>query len=84
MDFRAPANLLHPLRLRNGESSRVEVKSVGSRHYVLDPYPFDELSITFTFPARYVTGKVFQSSEELQEKFNASQVETLSVTIGAT
>ena len=83
VDFRAPANLLHPLRLCDGEYSRVEVKAVGSRHYVLDPYPFDEPSITFTFPARHVEGNLFRSSAELQERFHAAPVATLSVTVSA-
>ena len=41
--FRAPANLLHPLPLRDGGYARVEVRSAGSRHFVLDPYPFASL-----------------------------------------
>lgn len=83
VDFRAPANLLHPLRQRDGGYSPVGVKAVGSRHYVLDPYPFDDPSITFTFPARHVLGRVFRSSGELQEAFNAAPVTTLSVTVTA-
>jgi hypothetical protein len=83
VDFRAPAHLLHPLRLRDGEYSRVAVMAVGSRHFVLDPYPFDEESITFTFPARHVLGKLFSSSTELQERFHAAPTATLSVTVRA-
>jgi hypothetical protein len=83
VDFRAPAHLLHPLPLRDGESSRVTVKAVESRHYVLDPYPFDEPSITFTFPARHVRGKLFSSVAELQERFYGSPAEMLSVTVSA-
>jgi len=83
VDFRAAANLLHPLRLRDGGYSRVEVTARDSRHYVLNPYPFDEPSITFTFPARHVTGSVFQSSSQLQERFHTAPVTTLSVTVSA-
>lgn len=83
VDSRAPASLLHPLRLRNGKYSCVEVKAHSSRQYALDPYPFDADSITFTFPARQVSGRTFRSSEELQERFHASPVELLSVTVSA-
>jgi hypothetical protein len=83
VDFRAPAHLLHPLPLRDGEYSRVAVTAVNSRHYVLDPYPFDEPSLTFTFPARHVPGKLFSSVEELQQRFRGAEAATLSVTVGA-
>jgi hypothetical protein len=83
VDFSRPANLLHPLRLRSGGHSRVEVRSAGSRHFVLEPYPFAERSLSFQFPARHVVGKTFASSAELQERFNAARVETLSVTVSA-
>lgn len=83
VDFRAPAHLLHPLPLRGGEYSRVEVTAVGSRHFVLNPYPFDQSVLTFTFPARHVKGSVFASSGDLQREFNAAPVEALSVTVSA-
>ena len=83
VDFRAPAHLLHPLPLRDGEHSRVTVTSVNSRHYVLDPYPFDEPAITFTFPARHVPGKLFSSAAGLQERFQGAPPATLSVTVSA-
>jgi hypothetical protein len=83
VDFRAPAHLLHPLPLRSGEYSRVEVTAVGSRHFVLTPYPFDKPSLTLVFPARHVRGSVFPSTAELQREFNAAPVETLSVTVSA-
>jgi Protein of unknown function (DUF3891) len=81
VDFSRPANLLHPLPLRDGSHSRVEVRSAGSRHFVLDPYPFAERWLTLRFPARHVPGKLFSSGGELQEKFAAAPVETLSVTV---
>jgi hypothetical protein len=83
VDFSRPANLLHPLPLREGGHSRVEVRSAGSRHFVLDPYPFDETCITFQFPARHVEGKLFSSSKELQKGFGMAPVKTLSVTVSA-
>jgi hypothetical protein len=45
VDFRQAAHLLHPLPLRKGEYTRVQVRSVGSRDFVLDPYPFAESSL---------------------------------------
>ena len=83
VDFRRPAHLLHPLPLRDGGHSRVEVKSVASRQFTLDPYPFAEPSLTFLFPARRVEGVVFKSAAELQELYNAAPVEMLSVTVSA-
>ena len=83
VDFARPANLLHPLPLRDGGYARVEVRSAGSRHFVVDPYPYNEPSLTFRFPARHVSGKLFASSAELREQFAAAPVETLSVTVSA-
>jgi hypothetical protein len=83
VDFARPANLLHPLPLRGGGHARVEVRSAGSRHFVLEPYPFAVPSLSFRFPARHVTGKAFASAAELQQQFNASPPETLSVTVSA-
>jgi Protein of unknown function (DUF3891) len=83
VDFRRPAHLLHPLPLRGGGHSRVEVSWVAPRHFILDPYPFTELSLTFLFPARRVDGVVFKSATELQEHYNNAPVEMLSVTVSA-
>ena len=81
VDFRQPAHLLHPLPLRAGGYARVEVQSVGSRHFALSPYPFSESALNFRFPARHVAGKTFSSAGELQARFDAASVETLSVTV---
>jgi uncharacterized protein DUF3891 len=81
VDFRQPAHLLHPLPLRGGGYSRVEVKRLAPRHFVLDPYPFAGPSLTFDFPARRVEGKVFESAGELQQLFQDAPVEMLSVTL---
>ncbi len=83
VDFARPANLLHPLPLRDGGYARIEVRSAGSRHFILDPYPFSERSLTFQFPAHHVKGKLFASATELREQFAAAPVETLSVTVSA-
>jgi hypothetical protein len=83
VNFRRPANLLHPLPIRGGVHSRVEVRSVSTRHFILDPYPFAEPSLSFLFPARRVEGVVFKSAAELQEHYNNAPVEMLSVTVSA-
>jgi hypothetical protein len=83
LDFRAPANLLHPLPLRDGGHSRVQVRTVTPRHFALDPYPFAEPSLTFQFPARPVKGKLFSTAADLQQQFNDAPVEILSVTVSA-
>ena len=81
VDFSAPANLLHPLPLRDGTRTRVEVKSAGQRRFLLDPYPFDQPSLHFSFPARHVKGRLFPSATELQKEFACAPVEMLSVTV---
>jgi hypothetical protein len=83
VDFRQPAHLLHPLPLRGGGYSRVDVQSAAPRHFILDPYPFTEPSLSFVFPARQVEGKRFNSAEELRRRFVAAPVEMLSVTVSA-
>lgn len=83
VDFSRPSNLLHPLPLRGGGYMRVEVRSAGPRHFVLDPYPFSERLLTLHFPARHVKGKLFSSANELREQFAAAPLETLTVTLSA-
>jgi Protein of unknown function (DUF3891) len=83
VDFRQPAHLLHPLPKRDGSQATVQVHATASRHFVLDPYPFAEPSLTFRFPARYVQGKTLTSTTELQQRFHAAKVEILSVTVSA-
>jgi Protein of unknown function (DUF3891) len=83
VDFSQPAHLLHPLPLRTGGYTRVEVRSAGPRHFLLDPYPFAERSLTFQFPARHVGGKNFASAAELQGQFKVAPEEMLTVTVSA-
>jgi hypothetical protein len=81
VDYQKPVDLLHALPTRSGKSERIAVRSVGSRHFVLEPYPFTEPSITFQFPARHAKGKHFSSAKELQDAFHAAPVEMQSVTV---
>jgi Protein of unknown function (DUF3891) len=83
VDFSAPANLLHPLPLRDGKRITVQVRSAGSRRFILDPYPFDQPSLTLQFPSRHVTGKLFPSAAALQEALHTAPVETLAVTVSS-
>jgi hypothetical protein len=83
VDFQKPVNLLHALPARDGKHIPIEARAIGSRHFVLDPYPFAETSISFQFPARHAKGKLFSSAKELQEAFDAAPVEMLSVTVSA-
>ncbi len=79
--FSSPAHLLHPLPLNNGDSSEILVAPIGPRHFRLAPWPFPEPEMTFTFPARHVEGKIFPTSQSLEEAFLAAPVEQLTVTL---
>jgi hypothetical protein len=83
VDYREAAHLLHPLPLRDGEHARIQVRSAGPRYFILDPYPFDEPDLTFSFPARHVEGKTYATAEDLQQLFGAAPIETLSVRVSA-
>jgi hypothetical protein len=79
--FSSPAHLLHPLPLNDGAAAEVQVTPIGPRHFRLTPWPFVERKLTFHFPARYVAGKTFASSSELEAAFLAAQQEDLTVTL---
>jgi len=83
VDCTAPATLLHPMRLRDGGQSAVKVTPLGDRTFRLSPYPLREERVVIEFPARYVAGKTFASSEELSERFAAANVERLTLTLTA-
>jgi hypothetical protein len=81
VDYQKPVSLLHALPARDGQHIPIQARAIATRHFVLDPYPFAEPSLTFQFPARHAKGKLFSSAKELQDAFHAAQVETLSVTV---
>ena len=83
VDYQEPVDLLHALPTREGEHAHIQARSIGTRKFVLSPYPFPEPSLTFRFPARHVEGKFFDSAKELQDAFEAAPVEMLSVTVSA-
>jgi hypothetical protein len=81
VDYQKPVNLLHALPARDGQHIPIQARAIAARHFVLDPYPFAEPSLTFQFPARHTKGRLFSSAKELQDAFHAAPVETLSVTV---
>jgi hypothetical protein len=83
VDYRQPANLLHPLPCNDGIHRSVTVCSIGERRFRLDPFPFAEDGLTFTFPARCVEGKTFASHEELQARFAAAEKIKLDVFVSS-
>jgi hypothetical protein len=83
VDYQKPVDLLHALPAHGGKHIPIQVHAIGTRHFVLDPYPFARPSLSFQFPARHAKGKKFSSARELQEAFSAAPVEMLSVTVSA-
>ena len=79
VDFNRPADLLHALPLNDGGSVGVLVTWEGPRCFRLTPWPFSEPEITFQFPARRITGHVFDSSDELDKAFHAAAQQELTV-----
>ena len=81
VDYAKPSDLLHPLALREGGESRVQVASLGERHFRLTPYPFAASPLLFDLPARHVGGKHFSSAQQLQQEFQSATPVHLSVTL---
>lgn len=79
--FMRPAALLHPLPLRDGSHVEVQVYPEAERRFRLDPYPFPDAPLTFTFPVRHIAGHRFAHAAELRAQFSAAPVEALSVTV---
>jgi hypothetical protein len=73
--------LLHPLPLNDGGTAEVKVLPIAPRHFRLTPWPFAGPELSFAFPARHVSGKVFAESQNLETAFNAAPVEQLTVTL---
>jgi hypothetical protein len=61
----------------------VKVLPVAPHHFRLDPWPFEERQLSFTFPARHVTGQVFADSEHLEDAFLAASREQLRVQLSS-
>jgi hypothetical protein len=78
-----PADLLHPLALNGGGAAEVRVETLGPRHFRLSPWPFAELELAFSCPARQVPGEFFATSADLERGFHAAGVEELTVTLSS-
>jgi hypothetical protein len=83
VDFRQPSHLLHALPQTNGTRTTIAVHSIAERHFILNPYPFNETTLTFQFPARHLPAKLFDSHQSLQQAYTAAPVELLTVTLSA-
>lgn len=81
--YTTPAHLLHPLPLNDGSASEVRVLPQGSRQFRLEPWPFEQSTLEFEFPARHVQGRVFEDSAELKDAYHRAPVERLSVRLTA-
>lgn len=81
--FDSPAHLLHPLPLNDGGTAEVKVFPIAPRHFRLTPWPFAESKLSFAFPARHVTGKLFADSQNLEAAFHATPMEHLTVMLSA-
>lgn len=81
--FDQPFHLLHPLALRDGGTTPVQVLPLAPRHFRLTPWTFAEPEMRFEFPARHVIGRSFSSAESLAETYNAAPIETLSILLSA-
>lgn len=83
VDFEGPASLLHPLPLRDGGTSEVQVRRVTLRTFKLIPWPFGVPKLTFRIQGRPVRGETFASREELCAHYASSSLETLRVELTA-
>jgi hypothetical protein len=81
--YSSPASLLHPLPLNDGGSCEVKVLPSAPRHFRLHPWPFAEPELSFEFPARHVTGRLFNSSAHLDAAFNSASPQKLTVRLSA-
>ena len=79
--YSAPAHLLHPLPLNDGSTAQVQVYPGQPRHFRLSPWPFAEPQLRFSFPARHVEGRKFESSSELETAFARAPIQTLEVSL---
>jgi hypothetical protein len=83
VDYVGTASLLWPLALRDGTTSQVQVTRTAERTFRLTPYPLAEPEMAFTLRARFLPTLHFASNEDLQGRFAAAPLETLTITITA-
>lgn len=78
VNHQAPNSLLHPLPAA-GKDREIAVRSIGERHFVLEPWPFKVDELEFQISARWVPGETFESHEELRKAFHAAEAEQLPI-----
>ena len=83
VDFQGRATLLHPFTTSDGSTTEITVERLGERSFRLSPYPLGPSSVSLTFPARFIAGDTFASSEELREALSHAKTVDLPVTITA-
>jgi ABC-type transporter Mla MlaB component len=83
VDFAGHATLLHSFATSDGATTEITVQRIGERIFRLSPYPFAAREMSFTFPARFVPGDTFASSEELRNALTCATTQNLTVTITA-
>lgn len=79
--YTAPATLLHPLATRTGPPQTVAVASTTARNFQLTPYPLNTPNLTVQLPARHLDGRTFSTPAELQQRYQAAQLQHLTVTL---
>jgi len=83
VDYDGHATLLHPFATSDGATTEITVQRLGERIFRLSPYPLAVPSLSLNFPARFVPGDTFASSEELRDALNLGTSSNLAVTITA-
>jgi len=83
VDFEGPATLLHPFTTTDGATTEIKVRRLAERTFRLSPYPFAPSEISLTFPARFVKGDTFATSEDLREALANAETTTLTVNLTA-
>jgi len=81
VDFDGPATLLHPFTTNDDATTEIKVQRIAERTFRLSPYPFAPAEISLTFPARFVKGDTFASSEDLRGALDRAETASLAVTI---
>ena len=83
VDFDGPGTLLHQFPTTSGQFTGVKVEHVAPRKFRLDPYPFDNPSLSFKIPGRRISGDTFASVEEYRTLYHSAPEETITVEICA-
>jgi len=66
----------------NGSKTTLKMESQDGYNYQITPYPFHDSSLKFSIKGKNLDMKTFLNDEELRERLNNSNYETLDFTIG--